>query len=391
MLLDSARCSGVGSYAKIACLAFLLLFLTAVPRASRAQTSATRVAMTAGSWDFQPQKVEFLEYKTKAAMKMLPGAGQVVLKALDFTNGSIEFDIEPLDPRFVTVYFRWQNASDNESFYLRTARAGDSTATDAVQYAPTLSGINIWDLLGHFQTKATFQKQAWNHVKLVVSGSQMRAYVNSEREPTLIVPRLESDVTHGRIALEGEAILANLVITPNAVEGLSPVAGVDATATDPQYLRHWQLSRPATVPQGIDFSYDLFPKPDAVWTTIDAERRGLIDLTRPFGKADGRRIVFLKTTLTSASAQTRRLSLGFSDDVWVLINGKLLYVDKNWYLHPIRKDPDGRCSLENTSFKLPLEAGANELLIGVANDFYGWGIIARIDSLAGITLAPSTP
>ena len=35
---------------------------------------------------------------------------------------------------------------------------------------------------------------------------------------------------------------------------------------------------------------------------------------------------------------------------------------------------------------MPLNSGDNELLIGVANDFYDWGIVARIDSLAGITL-----
>jgi hypothetical protein len=35
---------------------------------------------------------------------------------------------------------------------------------------------------------------------------------------------------------------------------------------------------------------------------------------------------------------------------------------------------------------VPLDAGDNELLVGVANDFYGWGIVARLDSLAGLTL-----
>ena len=146
------------------------------------------------------------------------------------------------------------------------------------------------------------------------------------------------------------------------------------------------MSQAIVIPKGIDFSYDLMPKADTVWTPVDAERRGLINITRKFGKADARRIVWLKTKLKSESAQTRKLAFGFSDDVWVLINGKLLYVDKNWYSHPIRKEPDGRCSIENTSFNLPLNAGENELLIGVANDFYGWGIVARIDSLTGITV-----
>jgi hypothetical protein len=35
---------------------------------------------------------------------------------------------------------------------------------------------------------------------------------------------------------------------------------------------------------------------------------------------------------------------------------------------------------------VPLDAGNNELLVGVANDFYGWGIVARLDSLAGVAV-----
>jgi hypothetical protein len=146
------------------------------------------------------------------------------------------------------------------------------------------------------------------------------------------------------------------------------------------------VTAPAVIPAGIDLSYDLIPGPNAVWTPIQAERRGLVNLSRAFGGAQGRRIAWLKTKVQSASVQTRRLALGFSDEVWVLINGKLLYVDKNWYMHPIRKEPEGRCSIENASFALPLAAGANDLVIGVANDFYGWGIVARLDSLEGITL-----
>lgn len=101
--------------------------------------------------------VEFLEYKSKAAMKILPNAGQVILKAPEFTNGTVEFDFEPLDLRFASVFFRWQNANASECFYFRTARARAPTAMDAVQYAPYLGGINLWGMLGHFQSHATCQ------------------------------------------------------------------------------------------------------------------------------------------------------------------------------------------------------------------------------------------
>ncbi len=351
-----------------------------------ATPASTNVAMQADKWDFEPQKVEFLEHRSKPAMKILPGAPPVTLKGLEFTDGTIEFDIELLDPRFANFYFRWQNADETECFYFRTARAGNPTAVDTAQYAPVVKGINLWDMLGHYQTNADLQKQAWNHVKLIVAGAQMRAYVNGATRPTLAVPRLEGNVTRGTIAFAGEAIVANLVIRPHAVEGLSPLAGVDPVDNDPRYLRQWQVTTAATIPAGIDFSYDLIPKPEAAWSPIEAERRGLINLSRRFGKAEGRRITWLKTTIHSSSAQSRRLALGFSDEVWVLINGKLLYLDKNWYQHPIRKEPEGRCSIENTSFNLPLNAGANELLVGVANDFFGWGIVARLDGMEGIGL-----
>jgi hypothetical protein len=301
-----------GSRTARPCASLALSLLLLAPN-TQAQTSTIKVALTVEHWEFQPQKAEFLDHKSRPAMKILPGAGPVVLKAQDFTDGTIEFDLEPLDPRFANFYFRWQDAAENECFYFRTARAGDPAARDAVQYAPTLRGINTWDLLGHFQTNASLRKQEWNHVKLVVSGAQMRAYVNSDTQPCLAITALEGSVTHGRLAFEGEAIVSNLIIKPGATEDLSPMAGRDPTEDDPRYLRQWQLSPAIVIPKGIDFAYDSIPKADTGWTPIAAERRGLINL--------------------------------------------------------------------------PLGAGDNESLIGVANDFYGWGIVARLDSLQGVTLA----
>lgn len=59
-------------------------------------------------------------------------------------------------------------------------------------------------------------------------------------------------------------------------------------------------------------------------------------------------------------------------------------VNKNLFDEILRKQPRARCSTENTSFNLPLQAGDNDILIGIANDFYGWGIIARFDIMEGI-------
>src|SRR6185369_7435016 len=117
-------------------LVLLLLSLTFFELENQAQPSTINVSMKAENWEFQQDKVEFLAYKSKPAMKILPEAGQVVLKSPDFTNGTIEYDFEPLDPSFASVYFRWQNAAENECFYFRTALAGNPTSGAAVQYAP---------------------------------------------------------------------------------------------------------------------------------------------------------------------------------------------------------------------------------------------------------------
>ncbi len=170
------------------------------------------------------------------------------------------------------------------------------------------------------------------------------------------------------------------------MEGLSPEPGIDPVANDPRYIRKWLINEPLATDQGIDFSDEYVPKPETKWEVISAERRGLINLTRKFGKTTGRRIVWLKATINSEKDQDKMLRFGFSDEVWVMINNKPLYLDKNLYNTPMAKIPDGRCSIENSTIRVPLKKGENQLMIGVANFFYGWGIVARFDDLGGIQL-----
>jgi hypothetical protein len=69
------------------------------------------------------------------------------------------------------------------------------------------------------------------------------------------------------------------------------------------------------------------------WSPIKAESRGIINLSRIYGhkENDARRGAWLKTTIESDKDQDKLLRLGFSDEVWVFINGQILYVDKNYF------------------------------------------------------------
>lgn len=362
---------------------------SAIKSAKKAgQPAVINVPLTAENWEFKPNTVEFLTYKSVPAMKILNSDGGAILKQLDFKDGTIEYDMEPVDPRFTSFYFRWSNREENECFYFRTAEAGQDDAVNAVQYAPFIDGINFWDMLFHYQSNASFEREKWNHVKLVISGKKMRAYVNDNTHPVLEVGRLEGNSLHGGLAFDGQVIISNLVVKPGQTEGLSPLEDADITDNDPRYLRKWQISRLDTIPEKIDFHYDSYPSKTAAWDTIRAERRGLINITRKFGgaKTPVRRLVWLKTNIHSTAAQIRKLNLGFSDEVWIFLNGRHLYVDKNLFGSPIMKQPDGRCAVENTSFNLPLIKGDNELLIALANNFYGWGIIAQLDKNEDIVI-----
>ncbi|GAB2578262.1 hypothetical protein GCM10027190_30010 [Spirosoma areae] len=339
--------------------------------------------MVAERWNVGPKTVQFVTYKSIPALKILP-PGKAVLTDVVFKNGTIEYDIAPESPPFTGIYFRRQSNEEAEYFYLRVGRAENPMALDAIQYAPVIKGVNLWDLLPACQGPALFKRGEWNHVKLVVSGRQMRVYVNDMAQPTLDVPQLEGNSTEGGLAFDGAAIIANLVIKPDDVAGLSPTEGLDPTRHDPRYLRKWAVSQPMPLPKGRELTTDDFPKPETAWQPLEAERLGLVNLTRLFGKSESRRMIWLAMKLRAGAEQKRRVALGFSDEVWVFVNGQLAYTDKNLYRQPIMKEPEGRCSLENSHFILPLKAGENELLIGVANDFFGWGIIARLDTMEGI-------
>lgn len=344
------------------------------------------VKMKAENWTFKSGAAEFVEHKSRSAIKILNSSDRIFLKDLNFANGTIEYDFQPVDPRFASFYFRWKDAKENECFYFRTGAAGNPTAVDALQYAPHVGGINLWDMLFHFQANTTFTNEDWNHVKLVISGKQMRVFVNDMEKPALEVPRLEGNTTEGLLAFDGQSIISNLEIKSDEVEGLSAKEGIDPSENDPRYIRNWQVSESITTAQNIDFDLGHFPKEETKWEAIISERRGLVNLTRKFGQAEGRRIIWLKVNVNSAKVQEKLLRLGFSDEVWVFINKQPLYFDKNYYGTPIAKTPDGRCSIENTSFKIPLNEGDNELLIGVANNFFGWGLVARFDSLSNLKL-----
>jgi len=367
----------------------VILMIAAAPliaQKSKPRTSGEiRVPMTASSWQFDEGSVEFLTYKNTPVMKIAKGNKKATIRDLTFSDGIIEFDVEPILPGFAqSIYFHRKDDKEQEIVYLRLGTIGNKLANEGIQYTPYFGGVNMWDMYPQYQGPAPIQKESWNHLKLVISGKQMKVYMNRQPKPVLWIPKLEGNLSEGSIAFEGTSYIANVVVRPNETEGLPNTEGPDLTDHDANYLRVWVMSKPADLPTGSEATISAQPSPDQFTDSIRSEREGFVNLTRKFGANESRKVIWLKTRITTKQAVKTKLQLGFSDEVWVFLNSQTVYVDKNLYPQNMRKYPNGRMSVDNASINLSLKEGDNDLMIAVANDFYGWGIVARLESTESV-------
>ena len=379
----------------VAVLAVAVLSLSTSGRAQSDRPSRApavgpiAVPMTAEHWQTK-ENAEFLRQLGFYRGLMRLNSGNAVLKDTTFSDGTIEFDVNTIGRGSPGIAFRQQDDDNFELLYLRPDPACPAFRA-CMQYAPQTHGVLLWDLFPQYQTRAPLRENGWNHIKMVVSGRRMNVFVNDVPSPTLEVGRLEGDAVTGAVRLQGPGTFANLVITPGSVDGLSPEPAGDPLDTDRGVVRHWRLSPFSALPNGKEATYDDMPGTSPEWKTLSAERNGLVNISREYGRPlpqPSRAVAWLKTTITSDRKQTKRVDIGWTRELWVFVNGKLVYADKNLFeVEGARKFPDARCSLENGGAMLPLEPGENEIAVALANDFFGWGMVLRVTDPEGVRLA----
>jgi len=321
-------------------------------------------------------------------------AGFVALKDQQFNDGTIEFDIKPVGEEFPGIRFHQKNADTAEMLYIRVS-PDCPAAQDCLQYVPIINGRLLWDVYPQYQAAAPFRENEWNHIRLVISGKRMNVFVNGRTEPSLRVTHLEGEAITGTIALEGTAYYANLTLEPGVTDGLDPKPAPDPAMGDRRYLVKWQGTAP--VPLGATDLPNLssLPKSGSSWSPVTADYGGLVNLSRfhaPTPKNAPPQMIWLRTTVQSDRNQIRHVSLGWLREIWVSADGKPVFSGKNLYnVKGGRKAPDGRLSLENDGFDLPLHQGANEIVVALDGNTpdmvgrYGWGFLMRLDQADGIT------
>ena len=89
------------------------------------------------------------------------------------------------------------------------------------------------------------------------------------------------------------------------------------------------------------------------------------------------KVLYARTAIDSDREQVKKLYLGYSDDVSVFLNGKILFRGRSAQNF---RDPGflGIINPENDAVYLPLKKGRNELMLAVSELGGGWGFICRL-------------
>ena len=187
------------------------------------RTAGTLALDTLNGLEMVDAKAEVVNYRGRPAVHLLRLPNQpkdysmlAVVSGTDFKNGTIEVDVagsprkdaDPTDRGFIGVAFRSQERGNRaEYFYLRptNGRSDDQLRRNhSVQYVSTPDFP--WERLrketpGVYESYADLDAGAWIKMKIEVSGTKARLYLNGADQPCLIVNDLKLGETHGQIVL----------------------------------------------------------------------------------------------------------------------------------------------------------------------------------------------
>ena len=102
------------------------------------------------------------------------------------------------------------------------------------------------------------------------------------------------------------------------------------------------------------------------------------DFSKRLDPQPGAKVVYARTTINSDRDEVRKLAIGYSDEVSVFLNGRILFRGRSPQYF---RDPAflGIMNVEDDAVYLPLKKGSNELVLAVSELGGGWGFICRLE------------
>ena len=377
-------------------VAFLVIAYSASSLAAQgaaAQTAQTlSIPPDSPRWQLEGQ-AKAAEYQGRKCLFLDGGAA--ILKDFEMRDGVLDVDVAtPASRGFFGFDVRIDADGKNyEEIYLRQHKSG---LPDAMQYTPVLNTGRNWQLYNGpgFTGAVDIPKDVWFHLRLEVTGAQAKLYVKDMDKPALVMDDLKSGVQKGQVALyvlTGATYFSNFEVrtTPDAPwqRHLPPMP--------PDTLTKWSLS-PSYDALARNLERPLSPqRAHAIqWQDVEAEPPGFVviyryreaphprvtfqgDFSKRLEPQPGMKVVYARTSIDSDRDQVKKLFIGYSDDVSVFLNGKILYRGRSAQGF---RDPGflGIVNPENDAVYLPLKKGSNELMLAVSELGGGWGFICRL-------------
>jgi hypothetical protein len=163
-------------------------------------------------------------------------------------------------------------------------------------------------------------------------------------------------------------------------------------------LTRWSLSPSYdALARNLELPLSSSERASIHWQDVEAEPPGFVviyryrdaphlrvtfanDFSKRLEPQPGTKVVYARTTIDSDREQLKRLYVGYSDEVSVFLNGKILYRGRSAQNF---RDPGflGIVNPENDAIYLPLKKGNNELLLAVSELGGGWGFVCRLTDL----------
>jgi len=379
------------------CSFVLLLASTAHSRPFQQPQTPGAISVPPDSprWDLEGQ-AKVAEYQGRKCL-LLDG-GAAAPKDFEMRDGVIDVDAAtPANRGFFGFQFRVdKDGLNGEEVYLRQHKSG---LPDAMQYTPVLNTGRNWQIYNGpgFTGAVDIPKDVWFHLRLEVAGAQAKLYVKDMDKPALVMNDLKTGIQKGQVALfvlTGETYFSNFQVrtTPDAPweRHLPPMPA--------NVLTKWSIS-PSYDALARNLERALSPSESAAiqWQDVEAEPPGFVvlyryreaphprvtfqgDFSKRLDPQPGGKVLFARTTINSERDEVKKLEIGYSDDVSVFLNGRILYRGRSAQGF---RDPGflGIVNPENDAVYLPLKKGSNELMLAVSELGGGWGFICR---LAGI-------
>lgn len=303
--------------------------------------------------------------------------GMATLKDIEFENGIIEMDIAVTGERsYPGVVFRMSSQNEYERIYLRPHLP--KTFQNVIQYEGTFKGLDSWQLYygPGKTTNASLPVNQWFHVKIEVLNDQALLYLNDSTEPILFVEELAHGKSKGTIGVwgpkDGSAYFSNFSFEVNNNLQFPQPNKPDIPLG---MITDWELSQAIKI---NEVDPEVLPDVQGVkelkWQKIKSLPSGLIDISRYYGRlGQAPDIIWAKTVISSDKNQTKPYAFGYSDLIFIFLNGKLLFAGNSAYTS---RDANfqGIVGLNDNIF-FPLEKGNNELVIALIETFGGWGFM----------------